>query len=77
MFEMELIAGVPDFNATMKEHDNTFSFDFSKVYWNSKLQTEHYRISHSIIQPGEVQYSTARLYCIVLYSVVMCCVGLG
>ena len=29
---------------TVKEHGCVFSFDFSKVYWNSRLQNEHQRL---------------------------------
>ncbi|ORX75535.1 hypothetical protein BCR32DRAFT_296833 [Anaeromyces robustus] len=43
-FEMELLAGVWDMNAELKESNCTFKFDFSKVYWNSRLQGEHERL---------------------------------
>ncbi|KAI9102739.1 guanine(37)-N1-methyltransferase [Phlyctochytrium arcticum] len=43
-FRMELLAGVDEMVATLKESNCTFRFDFSKVYWNSRLQTEHSRI---------------------------------
>jgi tRNA (guanine37-N1)-methyltransferase len=43
-FEMELLAGVWDMNAELKESNCTFQFDFSKVYWNSRLQGEHERL---------------------------------
>ena len=29
---------------TVKENDCSFTFDFSKVYWNSRLHTEHARV---------------------------------
>lgn len=35
------------------ESDCTFAFDFSKVYWNSRLQDEHKRLIDSF-KPGEV-----------------------
>ncbi|OUM67506.1 hypothetical protein PIROE2DRAFT_39963 [Piromyces sp. E2] len=43
-FEMELLAGIWDMNAELKESNCTFQFDFSKVYWNSRLQGEHERL---------------------------------
>ncbi|GAA5831417.1 hypothetical protein JCM11251_004018 [Rhodosporidiobolus azoricus] len=43
-FQMEVLAGDADFDVEMSEHDCKFRFDFSKVYWNSRLQTEHARL---------------------------------
>ncbi|ODV82558.1 hypothetical protein CANARDRAFT_205009 [[Candida] arabinofermentans NRRL YB-2248] len=43
-FEMKVIAGKPDMIVELKESDCIFNFDFSKVYWNSRLSTEHNRI---------------------------------
>ncbi|XP_067931767.1 tRNA (guanine(37)-N1)-methyltransferase-like [Watersipora subatra] len=43
-FVMELLAGVDDMNVIAKENGCSFKFDFSKVYWNSRLATEHERI---------------------------------
>ena len=43
-FKMDLLAGEDDMMATVKENGCTFTFDFSKVYWNSRLHTEHARI---------------------------------
>ena len=43
-FKMELLAGEDDMVATVKENSCTFTFDFSKVYWNSRLHTEHERV---------------------------------
>ncbi|GJE89666.1 Met-10 like-protein-domain-containing protein [Phanerochaete sordida] len=44
VFDMELIAGEPDYLVEHHESDCTFTFDFTKVYWNSRLHTEHGRI---------------------------------
>lgn len=43
-FQMEVLAGSPDFVTEVKENMCTFKFDFSQVYWNSRLCTEHERI---------------------------------
>ena len=43
-FSMELLAGENDMLATVQESNCRFQFDFSKVYWNSRLHTEHSRI---------------------------------
>ena len=43
-FKMELLAGEDDMIATLRENGCTFTFDFSKVYWNSRLRTEHARV---------------------------------
>lgn len=37
----------------VSEANCNFKFDYSKVYWNTKLGTEHHRIT-SFFKPGEV-----------------------
>ncbi|KAJ2780053.1 tRNA(m(1)G37)methyltransferase [Coemansia javaensis] len=46
-FKMEVLAGedAAGFVATVRENDCVFRFDFSKVYWNSRLHPEHERLS--------------------------------
>jgi tRNA (guanine37-N1)-methyltransferase len=44
---MEVLAGKPEFKVTTSENGCQFRFDFSKVYWNSRLQTEHTRLVDS------------------------------
>jgi len=51
-FPMEVLAGAPDFNVTLKESGAIFKFDYSAVYWNSRLQGEHSRVV-SMIEPGQ------------------------
>jgi tRNA (guanine37-N1)-methyltransferase len=52
-FDMEVLAGAPEFVTTTSESGCTFTFDFSKVYWNSRLHTEHARVVHQF-EPGTV-----------------------
>lgn len=44
VLEFELIAGEPDYEVEMKEHNSTFRFAFDKIFWNSRLNTEHRRL---------------------------------
>lgn len=43
-FQMEILAGEHDLIAEQHESGCRFRFDFSKVYWNSRLHTEHERL---------------------------------
>jgi len=43
-FSMELLAGEKDYKVSVKESGCIFNFDFSLVYWNPRLSTEHERI---------------------------------
>ena len=52
-FKMELLAGEDNMVTTVHENGCTFTFDFSKVYWNSRLHTEHKRVV-SLLQRGDV-----------------------
>ncbi|KAJ7195552.1 hypothetical protein B0H12DRAFT_1169333 [Mycena haematopus] len=43
-FNMELLAGDPEYVVEHYEADCRFTFDFTQVYWNSRLHTEHERL---------------------------------
>jgi tRNA (guanine37-N1)-methyltransferase len=43
-FPYEVLAGSGNMNVTVNEQDCDFRFDYSKVYWNSRLNTEHTRL---------------------------------
>ncbi|KAJ2858331.1 tRNA(m(1)G37)methyltransferase [Coemansia erecta] len=43
-FKMEILAGKDDFMAQVRENECVFKFDYSKVYWNSRLHGEHERL---------------------------------
>lgn len=51
-FTYELLAGDPDMNVEIHEENCRYRFDYSKVYWNSRLNTEHRRLVEKF-QPGE------------------------
>ncbi|TFK30950.1 hypothetical protein FA15DRAFT_580267 [Coprinopsis marcescibilis] len=52
-FKMELLAGEPDYVVEHHESDCRFLFDFTKVYWNSRLHTEHERLVQ-LFKPEDV-----------------------
>lgn len=54
-FQLELICGEPEYQVETKENGVPFEFDFSKVYWNPRLSTEHERIV-KMLQSGDVLY---------------------
>ncbi|XP_063698412.1 tRNA (guanine(37)-N1)-methyltransferase [Culicoides brevitarsis] len=54
-FSMELLKGEADYQVTVKENGIEFEFDFSSVYWNPRLSSEHDRIV-KLIKPNDVLY---------------------
>ncbi len=52
-FEYDLLAGSPDTVVSITHNGCRFSFDYAKVYWNTRLETEHKRMSDSFA-PGQV-----------------------
>ncbi|EEQ36691.1 hypothetical protein CLUG_00814 [Clavispora lusitaniae ATCC 42720] len=52
-FKMKILAGKDDFIVEQSESGCKFRFDFSSVYWNSRLSTEHERLITQF-QPNEV-----------------------
>ncbi|KAF3911622.1 hypothetical protein AA313_de0201233 [Arthrobotrys entomopaga] len=51
-FPMEIVVGDPETEVTVKHSGCSYSFDFAKVYWNSRLENEHDRIA-SLCSSGE------------------------
>ena len=54
-FAMEILAGEQNTTVSVKEYDCTYHFDFSKVYWNPRLSTEH-RALVNYLKKGDVLY---------------------
>jgi tRNA (guanine37-N1)-methyltransferase len=52
-FGMEVLAGDPSLETSLRENGCTFTLDFAKVYWNSRLETEHRRVVDSLAE-GDV-----------------------
>jgi tRNA (guanine37-N1)-methyltransferase len=52
-FPFEVLAGENDLNVVVNEQGCAFHFDFARVYWNSRLETEHRRLVNKF-KPGEL-----------------------
>ncbi|XP_017543684.1 tRNA (guanine(37)-N1)-methyltransferase [Pygocentrus nattereri] len=52
-FQMEVLAGESNMVAKVRENGVFYEFDFSRVYWNPRLSTEHERIV-SLLRRGDV-----------------------
>ena len=46
-FPYEVLSGPDDLNVEVNEENCIFKFDYAKVYWNSRLHTEHKRLVDS------------------------------
>lgn len=53
VFDMEVLAGPSTLETEVKQHGARFRLDFSKVYWNSRLEQEHTRLVN-LFAPGDV-----------------------
>lgn len=54
-FQMEVLCGEENMLTKVRENNYTYEFDFSKVYWNPRLSTEHGRITE-LLNPGDVLF---------------------
>ena len=45
---LELLAGVADYETVARENGCAFALDFRRVYWNSRLSTEHQRLTDCV-----------------------------
>ncbi|XP_075470949.1 tRNA (guanine(37)-N(1))-methyltransferase isoform X2 [Ascaphus truei] len=54
-FQMEVLAGEENMITKVRENNMNYEFDFSKVYWNPRLSTEHDRII-GLLKAGDVLF---------------------
>ncbi|XP_018789912.1 PREDICTED: tRNA (guanine(37)-N1)-methyltransferase [Bactrocera latifrons] len=54
-FQLELICGEAQYQVETRENGVMFEFDFSRVYWNPRLSTEHERIT-KMLNVNDVLY---------------------
>lgn len=54
-FQIDLLIGEAEYQVETKENGVVFEFDFSTVYWNPRLSTEHERLV-KILNPNDVLY---------------------
>lgn len=54
-FQMEVLSGEENMITKVRENNYSYEFDFSKVYWNPHLSTEHNRITELLI-PGDILF---------------------
>lgn len=54
-FQMEVLSGEENMMTKVRENNYTYEFDFSKVYWNPRLSTEHSRITE-LLKPGDILF---------------------
>ncbi|XP_016041989.1 tRNA (guanine(37)-N1)-methyltransferase [Erinaceus europaeus] len=54
-FQMEVLSGEENMMTKVRENNYTYEFDFSKVYWNPRLSTEHNRITE-LLKPGDILF---------------------
>ena len=53
-YELEVLGGDPSTKVELREQDCVFRFDVRDVYWNSRLQSEHARLSATIPRDARV-----------------------
>ena len=57
VFKMEVLAGDPDLETEVKQYRARFRLNYGDVYWNSRLEQEHRRLTDSF-RKDEVSPST-------------------
>ncbi|KAH9815433.1 Met-10+ like-protein-domain-containing protein [Melampsora americana] len=55
-FQMDLMAGEPDYQVSLSQAGCRFEFDFSKVYYNPRLSTEHTKLVTTYLKPHQILF---------------------
>lgn len=55
-FQMDRLAGDDDYKVTVRQGECRFKFDYSRVYWNTRLQHEHERLIKRHVKAGELVF---------------------
>jgi tRNA (guanine37-N1)-methyltransferase len=45
VFSMEVLTGEPNLETEVKQHSARFRLNYGEVYWNSRLEVEHERLT--------------------------------
>jgi len=54
VFDMEVLAGEHNLVTEISQHGVRYRLDYSKTYWNSRLETEHRRLVDRYFREGEM-----------------------
>ena len=63
VFDMEVLAGEPSLETEVKQHKARFRLNYGEVYWNSRLEQEHRRLTDSF-HKGQVRCCAVTGLCV-------------
>ena len=63
VFDMEILAGEPNLETEVRQHKARFRLNYGEVYWNSRLEQEHRRLTDSF-HKGQVCCCTVTGLCL-------------
>ena len=63
VFDMEILAGEASLETEVKQHKARFRLNYGEVYWNSRLEQEHRRLTDSF-HKGQVRCCAVTGLCV-------------